>query len=316
MSDSEAYAAFKAIRFADNGGEPYCPHCGCTAVYSISTRAKFKCVACEKQFSLTSQTVFHSRKLTYQDILCAIVLFVNGVNGLSASYVSRVLKRSYKSTFVLLHKLRRAMADMQAEHPLTGEVEVDGLAIGGFVREGPILAERENIQKESAAKRRVIVSMRERRKGGRSRAYVFKTEAAAVPKILEVVQPAAHLITDKADHWAKFLLAFKGHSTVNHSVGYSIDGEHINYLEGHHARIRRAQRGVYLKINDAHAQNYADELSWRDDHRRHDNRRQFELLARRASKMTIAREWEGYWRKRPARVSAAAPGSSGSACPF
>lgn len=316
MSDTEAHAAFKAIRFADNGGEPYCPHCGCTVVYDISTRAKFKCVACEKQFSLTSGTMFHSNKLKLWEILFAIAIFVNGVNGHSACRLSRDLKRSYKTCFVLAHKLRRAMADIQAEHVLDGEVEVDGLAIGGFVRQGPILAERENIQKASAAKRRVIVTVRERRKGGRSRAFVVSTEAASVPDVLKVVQPSAHMISDAADHWARFLLAFKNHSTVNHSVGYSINGEHINYLEGHHARIRRAGRGVYLKINDAHAQKYADELSWRDDHRRHDNGRQFEILATRATKMTIAREWAGYWRKRPAGGLSAALGATQLDCPF
>lgn len=307
MSDAEAYATFKAIRFADNGGEPYCPHCGCTVVYDIATRAKFKCVACEKQFSLTSGTTFHSTKLKLWEILFAIAIFVNGVNGHSASRLSRDLNRSYKSCFVLAHKLRRAMADIQAEHILEGEVEVDGLAIGGFVRQGPILAKRENIQKASAARRRVIVTVRERRKGGRSRAFVVPTEAAAVPDVLKVVKPAAHMITDAADHWSRFLLAFKSHSAVNHSEGYSIDGEHINYLEGHHARIRRASRGVYLKINDAHAQNYADELSWRDDHRRVDNGGQFKLLAARAARMTIAKEWAGYWRKRPQPGSAVAP---------
>ena len=28
LSDDEAYAAFKAIRFTENGGEPICPKCG------------------------------------------------------------------------------------------------------------------------------------------------------------------------------------------------------------------------------------------------------------------------------------------------
>jgi hypothetical protein len=29
MSDAEARATFQRIRWADNGGEPYCPRCGC-----------------------------------------------------------------------------------------------------------------------------------------------------------------------------------------------------------------------------------------------------------------------------------------------
>ncbi|WP_052689628.1 transposase [Brevundimonas sp. KM4] len=33
LGEDEAYAMFKTIRFAENDGEPYCPHCGIAAVY-------------------------------------------------------------------------------------------------------------------------------------------------------------------------------------------------------------------------------------------------------------------------------------------
>ncbi len=32
MSDEEARAAFQAVRWAGNGGEPYCPKCSCLKV--------------------------------------------------------------------------------------------------------------------------------------------------------------------------------------------------------------------------------------------------------------------------------------------
>ena len=69
---------FKTIRFAENDGEPYCPHCGIDAVYEYRARRLFKCQDCEKQFSVTSGTVFRSRKMSYADIMLAVVLFVNG----------------------------------------------------------------------------------------------------------------------------------------------------------------------------------------------------------------------------------------------
>ena len=33
MSDEEAERVFIRLRWADNGGNAYCPHCGCTTVY-------------------------------------------------------------------------------------------------------------------------------------------------------------------------------------------------------------------------------------------------------------------------------------------
>ncbi len=38
MSDDEATATFKRLRWADNGGEPYCPQCGCATVYALKSR--------------------------------------------------------------------------------------------------------------------------------------------------------------------------------------------------------------------------------------------------------------------------------------
>jgi hypothetical protein len=44
----------------------------------------FKCKACEHQFSVTSGTLFSSRKLPMRDYLMAIATFVNGAKGVSA----------------------------------------------------------------------------------------------------------------------------------------------------------------------------------------------------------------------------------------
>ena len=110
MADDEAYQTFTAIRFAENGGEPLCPDCGCTEPYAIPTRRKWKCRACGKQFSATSGTIFASRKMAFMDLLAAICITVNCAKGISALQLSRDLDCQYKTAFVLAHKLREAMA--------------------------------------------------------------------------------------------------------------------------------------------------------------------------------------------------------------
>ena len=62
------------------------------------------------QFSVTSGTIFASRKLPIRDYLLAIAIFVNGAKGHSALQLSRDLDCQYKTAFVLAHKLREAMA--------------------------------------------------------------------------------------------------------------------------------------------------------------------------------------------------------------
>ena len=78
MSDKQAEKAFAAIRWHETDGNPVCPACGGTDHYNLKSRPVWKCKACSKQFSLTSGTIFHSRKLRVRDILGAIAIFAMG----------------------------------------------------------------------------------------------------------------------------------------------------------------------------------------------------------------------------------------------
>src|ERR1700722_11662685 len=131
MSDEEAHDRFVAIRFADNGGEPFCPRCECTAVYTYAARRIWKCKRCNHQFSVTSGTIFANHKLPIRDYLLATAIFVNAVKGISALQLGRDLDVQYKTAFVLAHKLREAIGANQSEGTLSGVVEVDGMYTGG-----------------------------------------------------------------------------------------------------------------------------------------------------------------------------------------
>ena len=110
MSEEEAWQAFKLIRWSDTQGEPVCPRCGCLDSYAYKTRKLFRCKGCSHQFTVTSGTIFASRKMPVRDYLLAIAIFVNGAKGHSALQLSRDLDCQYKSAFVLAHKLREAVA--------------------------------------------------------------------------------------------------------------------------------------------------------------------------------------------------------------
>ena len=69
MSDDAAFQAFAKIRFSENDGEPFCPDCGCVEPYFISTRRKWKCRACGKNFSATSRLFSTCRRMPISKIL-------------------------------------------------------------------------------------------------------------------------------------------------------------------------------------------------------------------------------------------------------
>jgi transposase-like protein len=87
----EARAMFRSIRWTATDGEPVCPRCGCVACYEYASRPIFKCKGCGHQFSVTSGTIFSSRKLPMRDYLMAITIFMNGAKGHSALQLSRDL---------------------------------------------------------------------------------------------------------------------------------------------------------------------------------------------------------------------------------
>jgi transposase-like protein len=105
----------------ETGGDPVCPACGCLAVYETRTRLLFKCKACGKQFSVTSGTIFHSRKLPVRDYLLTIAIFVNAATGMAALHLGRDLNVSHKTAFVVTHKLREAMTADQRHATAKGE---------------------------------------------------------------------------------------------------------------------------------------------------------------------------------------------------
>ena len=326
MSDDEAYVQFRAVRWA--GGKPVCPHaeCGCDAVYEFKTRRLFKCKKCEKQFTATSGTKLASRKMSFRDILLAIAVFVNGVDGVSACRMSRELSCDYKTAFVVLHKLREPMGSMglRAKHAaadpkkslpdadrLTGEVEVDGAYFGGHMKKANLAKGRKDMR-VSNPKRRCVVTIRERRPGGRTLTYVVPSESDAVNTVIRVVHPSASVRTDEGPHWGVFKLRFKDWEAVKHKEAYSYGGGiHTNWVESFNGRLRRAE-DVHRHISGIYLPSYANEVAWREDHRRVSNGVQFSLVAGHVAKVPKSERMVGYWqrrgprptRRRPAHLSA------------
>jgi transposase-like protein len=293
MSDDEAHDRFTAIRFADNGGAAFCPRCECTVVYTYATRRIWKCKDCGHQFSVTSGTIFASRKLPIRDYLVAIALFVNAVKGISALQLGRDLDVQYKTAFVLAHKLREAIADSQTEGTLAGEVEIDGAYFGGHVK--PANEGRAGSKaKENEGCRQSLVVARER--GGRTIPIVVAKEADAVPFIRQHVVPGTIVHADEAHGWDR-LHAFYEMKRINHSVAYSLDGACTNQAESFFSRMRRAELGQHHHISGKYLLAYACEMAWKEDNRRLANGSQHEAVTTLALTHPVSRIWSGYWQR-------------------
>ncbi|ABA03415.1 possible transposase [Nitrobacter winogradskyi Nb-255] len=296
LSDDEAYDAFRLIRWAATDGAPVCPRCECAAVYTYTTRRLFKCKACSHQFSVTSDTIFASRKLPVRDYLLAIAIFVNGAKGHSALQLSRDLDCQYKTAFVMAHKIREALASEAHGAIASGEVEVDGAYFGGYVKPANHKGNRRDRRRiiNQNGKRRVVVIMRER--GGRTLPFVFKSEDASLVKIAQTVAPGSVIHADEATHWdalhARFLT-----KRINHSESYSDGDACTNQAESFFSRMRRAEIGVHHRIAGDYLSAYAGEMAWRENNRRISNGEQYLMVADAALQHPVSRQWKGYWQR-------------------
>src|ERR1700680_3556038 len=170
MKDEAAEMAFRRIRGPDTNGEPVCPHCGGVDAYDcrrLKAAPRFRCRACVKDFTISSGTLFASHKLPLRCYLAAIAIFCNEVKGKSALAISRDLNVSYKCAFVLLHKLREAMAEELKGRVIGGEgkvAEVDGGYFGGYRKPANLRENRvdRRLARFQTGKRKVVVVVRER----------------------------------------------------------------------------------------------------------------------------------------------------------
>lgn len=296
MGEDKAYETFCQMRWHETDGEAVCPRCGCVETYNISTRRKFKCVACYHQFSVTSGTIFASRKLSYTDLLAAIVIFVNGAKGVSALQVSRDLDCQYKTAFILSHKLREAMAMEQRDRQLNGIVEIDGAYFGGYVKPENYAADRKDrrLKVNQSGKRQCVVVMRERH--GRSLPFIVRNEGDAVPHVRDHVGTLATIHADEGRGWDALHAGWDTHR-VNHSVAFKDEGVCTNQAESFFSRLRRMEVGTHHHIAGPYLASYAGEAVWREDNRRVPNGEQAGMVFRAALAASVSRKWKGYWQR-------------------
>jgi transposase-like protein len=295
MSDDEAHDRFEQIRFAANGGAAHCPYCQCTRLYTYRARKIWKCALCGKQFSVTSGTIFASRKLPIRDYLAAIAIFVNAVKGVSALQLGRDLDVQYKTAFVMAHKIREAIGAGRENMILDGTVEIDGAYFGGKTKQENKKADRKDRRSaEAQAGKQSVVVARER--NGQTFTTVAASEAAAVPTIRAHVTPGSIVHADEAAGWDRLHAHYEMHR-INHSVAYSLDGACTNQAESFFSRMRRAEVGQHHHISGQYLAAYAGEIAWKEDNRRVANGMQHEMATGAALAHPVSRVWAGYWQR-------------------
>jgi transposase-like protein len=170
--DEEACATYLAACRWPDGFR--CPRCGHDQAFALPRRRLWQCKACHYQVSVTAGTVMHRTRTPLLTWFWAAFWMTAHKPGLSALQLQHMLDLPrYETAWLILHKLRRAMANANRE-PLKGTVEIDETYIGGEqlgLRGGRQLAGRKALL--------VAIAVEVRAKGsGRVRAEVVPDATA------------------------------------------------------------------------------------------------------------------------------------------
>jgi transposase-like protein len=308
LDESQAWDVFRRLRWPETEGQPVCPRCACQGCWALNRGGGaplWRCQACNREFSPTSNTIFAYRKMSIRKYLFAISLYCNEVKGKNALALSRDLNVQYKTAFVLGHKIREAVGSEYKDLEIGGdgvEVEIDGARVGGHVRPENRKAERKDLRlaENQNGKRQCVVVARERPspsgKPGPGVVAVFRNEGDGLRFIAAHVKRGSTVYADEASGWDPLAARFKL-KRICHAVEYANDEANTNQAESYFARLRRSEIGCHHHFSGKYLKRYAREILWREDRRRESNGAQSFRVVSLAAGCPPSVDFCGYWQR-------------------
>ena len=189
-----------------------CAHCSCKRSFTTRNgqgRPLWECFLCGYQSSSIAGTVMEHTKLHLTVWFLAMYLMTQNKNAISALALKRQLGVSYKSAWLLKHKLMQTMSQHDASYRLQGRVEIDDAYLGGE-RAGHINGGRK------AANKTAFVAAVQTRPDGRP-LYVHLTPVADFTNqdmrqwAQQHLAPGCHVVSDGTRAFAQVCQAQATH---------------------------------------------------------------------------------------------------------
>lgn len=246
-----------------------CPRCKDKRVSRLKDYARFECVGCQYQFTVTSGTIFHDSHLELNKWFLAVLLLCEAKKGMSAMQLKRTIwgqhKGSYKTAWYLCHRIRAAMKEVEPEM-MYGKVEVDETYIGG---------KQKGCRKPGFGNstKQIVIGIRQR--GGDLR-FFHSTDAKSgtlAQYIRENVSEDVDVIfTDEYNAYPTALKSVgmkERHKTIRHKSKIYVDGDiHTNTVESAFSLLKRGIIGTWHRISPKHLPAYLDEMTFRFNRRK------------------------------------------------
>jgi len=249
-----------------------CPKCG-SKEYGYHERKKiYQCKArgCHYQASLKAGTVMEHTRLPIKVWFWAIFIMATDKRGSSATYLSIALKIRYKSAWLLLQKLRKAMGNRNARYLLEGIVELDDTYFGGEKSGGK--------RGRGTKKTKVLVALSKDEKGRPKHLKMQVVPNLQGKTVSEFVKGSiAENSTVETDAYRSYRKPLSEKFKHMWQI-FDADGEMLAWLHTIVSNAKSFVQGTFHGIDELHLQRYLDEFCWRFDRRYRQDRIFFDLL--------------------------------------
>jgi len=278
-TEVDAREYLEAVRWP-NG--PVCPHCKNSdqkKIWKIHTNVAkkvrpglYRCAECDKEFTVTVGTIFEDSHIPLSKWLVAFYMMATAKKGISALWIQQNLGLgSYRTAWMMMHKIRHALKDPGFTAPLDGTLECDETYINALPRQRsgekrPVKGFREGSEKVP------IVALVKRDGTVRTKVTPNVTQKNLRLFIGANADPNSTINTDQSNLYY-FLRGFKRHDRVNHAIKeyarHNPDGtvSHVNSCESFFSLLKRGVYGSFHHVSKEHLPRYCDEFSFRWNHR-------------------------------------------------
>ena len=235
-----------------------CPRCKDRRVSRMKDYARFECVGCEYQFTVTSGTIFHDSHLALPLWFLAVLLICESKKGMSAMQLKRTLwgehKGSYKTAWYLCHRIRAAMATAE-KTMLYGTVEMDETYVGGVQRG------HQNKPGHGLSTKEIVIGLRQR--GGETRFFhAADAKSGTLAQFIKenVSEDVDVIVTDEFNAYPGAMKATghtEKHRTIKHKAKVYVDGDiHTNTVESAFSLLKRGVIATWHRISAKHLAAY------------------------------------------------------------
>ncbi len=265
FADDEACARhLAAVRWPDGF---VCPACGVCKGWELKTKPHtFECGGCHRQTSVTARTVMHRSKLPLRTWFEAIHLLTSHSNGISAEQAQAQLGLgSYKTAWLLLHKLRRAMVNPERSL-LEGLVEVDETELALRSKHDPIA--HHGIPNVGILQ--IIGAVEIDAEGSPRRVRLEPLEDRTGAKVRDFVERNAEVgATVVSDGFAGYRKLSEHRKHVARTVGEMAAHIVLPWVHRVFSNLKRWFMGTLHGVRRQHLRRYLDEFTFRWNRRRH-----------------------------------------------